>query len=990
MSKEKKQILENQINQILTKVAEKLYLDNCEFQLCKDENQEPDEANWKTVVYPVWATSDGTAYIRYKLEIPKSIEGIDIEGCDIDLCFVFPSGMTLFIDNKEIYSQKFWVDMRPQPLKIFKNVKPGSVHTILFKVPKGDGHGGIHAFFNIEKIQDTLFELKSINYQFELALAIAEKMKSENLQKTIELAMAQINISDLKERNWEKVLSQIKKAEEILEPFRRYAKKINIHLIGHAHIDMNWLWTYDETKRVCVRDFTSMVALMEEFPAITFSQSQSHVYKIVEEENPELFSKVQKRIKEKRWEVTANAWVENDLNTVCGESLVRHILYSKKYAKEKLGGLSPIMWCPDEFGHPATIPSIIADAGIKYYFHMRCGKDYPLYIWEGPDKSQVIAFKTVYNNAILPERIIPPLLKFIRLYPEINDVMFPYGIGDHGGGPTRTDYRMKKKMEEKPCFPNFIFSTTEKYFKTIERFRPKLPVVKGELNTIFEGCYTTHSDIKDINRKCEDTLVTLESILALYTLRNGRLDEKDTEKLENLWQKTLFNQFHDILCGSAIKAAYQYSVEMGNQVVSEAKSLIEKYGKMIPEKGESSLVLFNPAGWETSAIVHIQSENKDYLVEKIPASGFVVKNSENFFDTPRKTIVQKSQTNWETEFYQISIDPETGTIRSLYDRKNKRIVLNTAAKEVPEDPSSWWAETSSNLISVYYEQPHRMSAWIIGNIISKENLFTTEKIETDQQPFRTIITVKRRYKSSQIIQKTILYPEFPYIDFETIIDWNETGNGDTGVPMLRTNFCFDMENPSTYYETPFGSIKRRSNGKECPGLRWAAMKEKNYWAGLITKNRHGFNASGNNLSITLLRNAYEPDSQSDTGHHEISYRLFFGKLNEIEITKKAMEFTMPVVVIETKAKPGERFSPFEIKGNVVPVSLKPSIDSDGVVMRFVEMLGKQQKFTVSFYKKPEKIYRVNIAEEVISKIKPSKTINLTIPAYGIISLKIKF
>ncbi len=991
MSKEKLKHIEQAIDDIISSIEKKLQLREWKFQIDRnDENPQYNESAWKTVSDPTWATSEGTAFLRYTLEIPDAIEGIKIAGSDICITFIFPSGITIFVDEKQIYSQKFWADMRPHPLTIVKNAIPGSTHSILFKIPKGDGHGGIYAVLNIESVEDALFEILSIKYQLAFATVIAEKNRNKNLQKIIDAAVSQLSISDIEHRNWGKILFQIKQAEKTLEPFRKYARKINVHLIGHAHIDMNWLWTYQETKHVCVRDFTSMISLMEEFPDITFSQSQTHVYQIVEEENPSLFSKVQQKIRERRWEVTANAWVENDLNMSHGESITRHILYSRKYVMEKLGRLSPIMWSPDTFGHPATIPSILSDAGIKYYFHMRCGKDYPLYVWKGPDGSDVIAFKTVYNNYIKPDRIIPPVLRFMKLIPGVNEIMFPYGVGDHGGGPTRTDYKLKKKMEEKPVFPNLIFSTVEKYFKSIEKFRSKLPRVKGELNIIFEGCYTTHSDIKDINRKCEDALFALESAMAVFSVKKGKPDICEINKLEELWQKTLFNQFHDILCGSAIKAAYQYSLELGNQVVSDANNLIKKYVRMLPETGKDSTVIFNPVGWEISSLIKMQSENKYYLAEKIPGFGFITKDAGNLIEKSRKTIQQTSETTWETEFYTITFDRTTGTIKTLYDKKNKKLVLSIAAQAIPEDPSSWWAETSSNLISVQYEQPHRMSAWIIGNIMSTENLYGTESTEITEEPFRTIINVRRKYKNSLITQKTILYPDFPYIDFETTIDWNQVGNPTDGVPMVRTNFSFTMENPVAYYEIPFGSISRSTYAKEYPALRWAGIKEKNYWAGIITKNRHGFNATGNKLSLTLLRNAYEPDSQSDTGHHEIAYRLFFGRLNELEITKLASEFTMPPVVAEAEARNGEKFSPFEVRGNVLPICLKPSIDGQGIILRIVEMLGEKQKFTIKFDKKPQGISRVNITEEEISKIQISKTVNLTIPAYGIISLKIKY
>ncbi|MCX7705861.1 MAG: hypothetical protein N2115_06345 [bacterium] len=979
-----------QLNEIINQI---LWLRTWEFQQVPAEGEDAifDEKSWKTVKDPSWATGEGTAFLRYRFVVPAEIEGMDIAGCDVKIEFIFPSGVELFVDDVLIYSQKYWADARTEPITIVKNAVPGSVHTLLFKIPKGDGHGGMYAVLHIEQAENILFELSAIRYQMLFAMEIAKEKKSSLLEKAVQSAISIINASDIIKRNWKKVLEQIKIAEEILEPFRKYAKKINVHLIGHAHIDMNWLWNYDETKEVCVRDFKSVTSLMDEFPELTFSQSQSHVYKIVEEERPDLFQKVVHRIKEKRWEVTANAWVENDLNMSCGESIARHIIYSRKYAEEKLKRLSPVMWCPDTFGHPATMPTVCADAGIKYYFHMRGGNDYPLYRWKGPDGKEIICYKAVYNNWIHPERLIPPLLKFRKLLPEVTEVMFPYGVGDHGGGPTRRDYAMKLKMEKKPVIPNLVFSTAERYFKVVEKFRSKLPLVTGEMNTMFEGCYTTHSDIKNINRMCEDNLLALEVAMALFSIKNGHSDINDINKLAEFWQNTLFNQFHDILCGSAIKSAYQYSVKLGENVVSEAKKMLEKYLKLLsPEFSKNSIKIFNPCFWETTAIVKIPSSDKWTLVEKLPACGVITKSIEQLPEKSQKTVDQKSQDTWETEFYILDIDTDTGTIKTLYDKENKRLVLSNASPAMPEDPKSWWAETSGNLISIHQEQPHRMSAWIIGNILKTEYLYEIEAKEVFVEPFRTIINIRRKYKNSTIIQKTILYPDFPFIDFETIIDWHEIGGSKEGVPMVRTNFSFAMENPATYYEIPFGYVQRPGKNKECPALRWTAMKEKHYWAGIIAKNRHGFNALGNRLSLTLLRNAYEPDTQSDTGKHEISYRLVYGKLNPLEMTKLASEFTLPPIVIESDSKEGEYFSPFEIEGNVLPCVLKPSIDGKSVIVRIVEMLGKKQPFTIKFNKKPHNLYLSNLAEENGLKLQVKEKLKMTIPVYGIITLKIGY
>ena len=985
---------EKAVDDVISSVQKKLWIRTWEFQLVDREEKDAqyDENNWKTVRDPIWATADGTAFLRYKFIVPAEIEKIPISGSDFRITLVFPSGLTFFVDGKQVYSQRYWADMRPQPMTVDKNIKPGNQYVLMCRVPKGDGHGGIYAAFNFEAVEDMLFQLSSIRYQFSYAMAIAEKTGDGKLEKAIDDALGMLNISDILERNWDSVRNQISRAESAFEPFRKLARKIRVHLIGHAHIDMDWLWTYEETKNVCLRDFSSVVSLLDEFPDLTFSQSQSHVYQIVEQENPELFKKVQQKIREKRWEVTANAWVENDLNMSHGESIARHILYSRKYAKEKLGKLTPIMWCPDTFGHPSTMPVILSDANIRYYFHMRCGEPYPVYLWRGKNKSQVIACKTSYNNSILPERIIPAVLRYMELVPGISDVLFPYGVGDHGGGPTRKDYRMKLKMEQKPMFPELFFSTTEKFFKTIEKQKSKLPSVSGELNTIFEGCYTTHSDIKNINRRCEDSLLTLESAMAVSYLFNGSHNLNDLNKLEKFWQDTLFNQFHDILDGSAIRASYQYSVRLGETVETEARVLTEKYLNLLTEKTGNKPLVFNPVSWQRTCLVKVASENRYYLVEKIPGSGFVC--GKNFLKdaSSRKvenTLDTETESVWETEFYQITFGKPCWTIKKLYDKKNRKMVLSTAKNYIPEDPSSWWAETSSNLISVQYEMPHPMSAWIIGNIKSTENLLDAEQPEIKTEPLRTVISIKRKYKESTIIQNTILYPDFPCIDFEAFINWQQIGNSKDGIPMVRTNFYFSMENPDVYYEIPFGSTKRVADARENPALRWAGVKKGNYSAAILTKNRHGFNACGHRLSLTLLRNAYEPDAQSDTGSHEIGYRLVYGKLDNLEITKLASEFALEPAV-SFCCEEERRFSPFKINGKVLPSVIKPSADGKSIILRLVEMLGKKQNFTIVFKKKPRRIYLSNIAEEIVSKVPVREKLEMSVPAFGLCTLRIEY
>ncbi|MCD6219890.1 alpha-mannosidase, partial [Candidatus Calescamantes bacterium] len=785
-----------------------------------------------------------------------------------------------------------------------------------------------------------------------------------------------------------------------------------IHLIGHAHIDMNWLWTYEDTKITCLRDFSTVLNLMEEYPDLTFSQSQAHIYRIVEEENPKLLEKVREKVRKGRWDVTASAWVEGDLNMAEGESIVRHILYTRKYTQEKFGRVSKIMWSPDTFGHPITIPTILKNADIRYYYFMRCGKGLPLFRWKGKDGSEILAFNSVYNNRIDSDTILPLFIDFYQRY-RIGEMMFVYGVGDHGGGPTRMDIERKKNLDEKPLIPRLEFSTTEKFFAQIEKFTSQLPVVEDELNTIFEGCYTTHSDIKKANRECEMSLLVLEAIGSIASLQGFNYPGKE---IEDMWQITLFNQFHDILDGSAIHASYDYSNQIAQSVMGNFKNLLKKATKsLVGKEGEESIFVFNPCGWSRDGLVEfeipkhlkrkeihlegiggkkISVEVKDsrgiFKAEEIPGYGyksFLLRKGKIEYE---KKLHGRGKGLWENPFYTIEIDENTGLIRRIYDKKNKREVI-TPCKSIQEDPGSWWAETGGNLVKVLWEKPHPMSAWIIGNIYRVENLIDAENIRIEENSMNTMVNVSRRYRDSRLTQRTIIYSDFPYIDFELEVDWKEAGNKEAGVPMVRVNFHFNMESAKPFFEVPFGAFSRRNEPREYPTLKWAALKEDDYWVGILNREKYGYYVDGSNLSLTVLRNAYEPDSLSDTGYQKISYRLYFGKIDELDLSRKAQEFNMGMIVERGRSRQPEEFSLFKVRGEVMVTCFKKALNEDAYILRISEVKGKRENCRIDFYRLPRSIYITNLLEQEGKELEiKDSSVEIEIPPYSLMTLKLCF
>ena len=370
--------------------------------------------------------------------------------------------------------------------------------------------------------------------------------------------------------------SVCKKAEECLLPLAKEAHTYTLLLIGHAHLDMNWMWSWDETVASVLATFRTMLRLMEEYPEFTYSQSQASTYQLVEEYAPEMMPEIQKRIREGRWEVTASAWVETDKNMPGTESLMNHIVYTKKYLKEHWD-VDPasldIDFSPDTFGHSAFLPELDLLGGVKYYYHCRGlgGTDKILYRWRAPNGKELLTYKEPYwyNSGITPAPAVG-LPRTAQMCGGLRVGMAVYGVGDHGGGPTRRDLDAALEMQSWPVFPQLRFGRMREYFAAAESVRDRVSVVEHELNSIFTGCYTTQSRVKKGNRRAENALCRAEGLAALAARELG--ESYASEIFEKAWQKTLFTHFHDILTGSCVQDSREYAMGLYQQVLSAANT----------------------------------------------------------------------------------------------------------------------------------------------------------------------------------------------------------------------------------------------------------------------------------------------------------------------------------------------------------------------------------------------------------------------------------
>lgn len=363
------------------------------------------------------------------------------------------------------------------------------------------------------------------------------------------------------------------KAEEMISPLSGAAKSFKMICAAHAHIDMNWMWRWDETVAVALDTFRTMLDLMNEYPEFTFSQSQASVYRIVEEYAPEMLEEIKARIKDGRWEVTASTWVENDKNMPNGESMARHILYTKQYLSDLLD-VDPdslqIDFEPDTFGHSVNIPEILTKGGVKYYYHCRGYEGHNIYKWIAPSGKSIISYREPFwYNSSIESSMALYVPEFCTKY-NMDTMLKVYGVGDHGGGPTRRDIERIIDMNTWPVFPQIRFGTLAEYFALAEKAADKLPEVKGELNFIFAGCYTSQSRIKMANRIGEATLNEAEAFNAISSLCTA--SRYSADEFARAWENVLFNHFHDIIPGSCIKDTREYAMGLFQKTMAIANT----------------------------------------------------------------------------------------------------------------------------------------------------------------------------------------------------------------------------------------------------------------------------------------------------------------------------------------------------------------------------------------------------------------------------------
>ena len=642
-----------------------------------------------------------------------------------------------------------------------------------------------------------------------------------------------------------------------------------IHVVGHAHMDMNWLWTYSESMQMCHDNLRQVVAFMDEYPDYTMLQSQAAVYNFVEMVDPPLFEQVKKYVKKGRLELAGGMWTEGDMNMSSGEAIARTFLLGQRYFQSRFGKMAKVGWLPDNFGHLSQMPQILKLAGCDYFYHRRCQVYEGTYWWKGTDNSTVLA----YSNDNYNGNITPALKNDLqKITPDKHRLFHVTGVGDHGGGPTRANIEMVHQLDKTPGYPAVKFTSAGDFFKKASKEMDGRPTHHGEMQFIVEGCYTTVSGIKSGNRNGENTLYAGEFFNTLRWL-NG--DKYPAEAFHNLWTTMTFNQFHDILAGSAINEANEEAIAgyndvlrkstelrnnafrkmadevkfqtgMGQPVVAynlqpnNRKTVVEanvyshvepvtakfahwgdyygsKYIKPI-EKGQGAVpsVLVRDASGKTypSQVVWGKvtppgfTSKVQFIVDNMPAGGY-----KTFYVDMTKPgvdggVIPFKDNTFETDFFKIKFDMKTGGIVGLFDKRS--------GKEYVTDGGQL------NKLRIYLEDKKgRERAWVLNKIVKEEDVTDVKSVKiVENGPVRACVETVKTWGKSRFIERTYLYRSYPRIGYDMEVHWLETGNDSTDSPMLRALFPIAINKPTFNCQVPFDVVERPVdgivNGKEAP------------------------------------------------------------------------------------------------------------------------------------------------------------------------------
>jgi alpha-mannosidase len=946
-----------------------------------------DDSAWQTV--KPGNRWKGPRVLRRWVEIPEKIRGYEIRGARVRLDLKIRSDeaemLTVFANGSVVARTD---DDMQQPIMLSEAATPGQKFLIAVRVDANDVNTWIeHAELAIEPPAgrpDPGLLRTEILSAIPLVAAFADGRSAR--EQTLEAAVNAIDLGALDRADQPAFDNSLRRAQDQLKALDPWMKRLTIVATGNSHIDMAWLWPWTETVEVVRNTFRSALDLMREYPDFSFTASSAQAYVWMEEKYPGMFREIQQRVKEGRWEIVGGMWVEPDLNLPSGESLVRQVMLGKRYFQQKFGVDVKIGWNPDSFGYNWQLPQIYKKCGMDYfvtqkiYWNDTTKIAHKLFWWEAPDGSRILTyFPHDYANGIEPPKMAEDLAAYAP--PLGGEMMHLYGVGDHGGGPTRTMLDTVLRLQAPgTVYPKVRFGTAARFFDDLQKRLASLdvPTVRDELYLEYHrGVQTTQAETKKRIRRTEDLLLNAEKFSALASLGTYPLGPYPQASLERGWQRLLFDQFHDIMPGSGIAQNYEdarLNLEdvgrAGRQALNGALESIA--GRVDTSRPGVPVMIFNPLAWPRTEVVEVEAQlpsrtagatvtdpagkpvdsqmlsmgrdtNRVRLLVRTtaPALGY----STLFLGGLQPPALLSSLSDLhatvdsiENQFLRVKIDPKTGCMTSLFDKRSGTEALA---------PNS-----CGNLLQTFVDKPKEYDAWNIDADFEKQHWDLTQADEVklvESGPLRAVIQVKNHFRNSSFVQDITLDAGAPRVDVKMQAEWHEKHI------LLKVAFPLSAHNDNATFEIPYGSVERPTTRRtpaerakfEVPAQQWADLSDASHGLSLLNDCKYGYDAKGNVLRLSLLRSPEWPDPHADEGHHEFTYSLYphGGGWREAGTVRRGYELNYPLLPLgagnHAGVLPAERSFLGIREDNVVVTAVKKAEDDDALIVRFYEWAGRK-------------------------------------------------
>ena len=764
--------------------------------------------------------------------------------------------------------------------------------------------------------------------------------------------------------------------------------KQRLHLIGNAHIDPVWLWTAAEGRQEVIDTCASALDRIAETGGFVFCRSSAATYLWLGESRPDLYEAMASRIAEGRWVVAGGWWVQPDCNTPSGEALVRQALVGKAYFREQFGVDPLVGYNVDTFGHPATLPQILRGTGARGYLFFRPGpgeKELPgtVFRWRAPDGAEVVGIRPVGHYNTGPGEIEERIRQAADgIEPGLADGIALFGVGNHGGGPTKANIASIESLRGDDGLPELAFSDPDTFLAAVEAANADLPVVEDELQYHARGCYTSVSAIKRANREAENALLDTE----MWSVVAQELAKRPIprERLREWWRTVLFNQFHDILAGTSIRSACDEAIRENQLVVASARATAVSAARAVAARtdtafsGGEALVVFNPLPWARDEVIEAEvnwrragrgiavsdadgsahpvqllgslwsggGRRVRLLIEpRIPACGYAVlrvTEAEEASDgrSPRNV---DSVSNG---LLRVDLTGGPAPVAGIEDSElGVRVVcVGALGLVVLRDNSDTW----SHDVASFRDE--------IGQFEWNDQ---AEVIEWG--PLRWTVRVEGSWESSWACQEIGLAAGRRQVDVRLEVDWHERHK------MLKLAVPTAIVDGVASYEVPYGVVMRAATGEEEPAQRWvdvsgsivgASGGRVPYGVALLNDCKYGFDVLGSEMRMSVLRSpiyafhdpaqvqAGESYEYTDQGRQVVRYSIVphAGDWREGEVVKRAAELNRPVLALHEPAHEGPLPRTYSFVGtdapNVHMEAVKPTEVGEGFVLRVRETEGK--------------------------------------------------